>query len=171
LLTILPMFCCVFLARMPFDSLFQASAPELNMRQFLSQWKSKPASEQPQPGPAPDPAASGLKLEIVDKGAHWSKIPLDKFPAILGRSPQNDICVNDCWASRSHCELYVLDGQLMVRDLHSNNGTFINGQAITEPTRLLPNDRLTIGISSFRVIQESSDASGLSRRIFEMLGV
>lgn len=50
--------------------------------------------------------------------------------------------------SRIHCEIYELDGALVVRDAGSLNGTFIDNVRITESV-LKPGDRLTVGPLTF----------------------
>jgi pSer/pThr/pTyr-binding forkhead associated (FHA) protein len=59
--------------------------------------------------------------------------------------------------SRQHCELFELNGQLMVRDLGSLNGTFVNNQRITE-SPLAPNELLTVGTVTFRAVYELEGA-------------
>lgn len=66
----------------------------------------------------------------------------------IGRSPDAGICLADRWASRCHCEIDQIGGTLVVRDLGSTHGTFVNGREITE-SNVMPGDKLTIGISSF----------------------
>ncbi|MET9880694.1 FHA domain-containing protein [Actinacidiphila glaucinigra] len=40
--------------------------------------------------------------------------------------------------SRDHAELYWLSGHLFIRDTGSSNGTYVDGERITAPTRLWP---------------------------------
>ena len=56
--------------------------------------------------------------------------------------------------SRQHCELFEANGQLMVRDLGSLNGTFVNNQRITE-SPLPPGELLTIGTVTFRAMYDA----------------
>ena len=52
---------------------------------------------------------------------------------IIGRDPDNQIVLNDNLVSRHHAQLTVLDnGLVMIKDLGSSNGTFINGNRVTE---------------------------------------
>jgi pSer/pThr/pTyr-binding forkhead associated (FHA) protein len=90
------------------------------------------------------------KLIGLDPGVSRRKIDLRRLPATVGRSPQADVRVQDSWISRLHCEISRLDDVLVVRDLESTNGTLVNGQHVREAL-LLPGDRLTVGISTFRV--------------------
>ncbi|HUT12684.1 MAG TPA: FHA domain-containing protein [Thermoguttaceae bacterium] len=90
-----------------------------------------------------------VKLVSVDSWKSRRKIITHRLPTTIGRSAEAAIHLDDCWASRRHCEIDEIDGTLVVRDLGSTHGTFVNGHRITE-ARLLPGDMLTIGISSFR---------------------
>jgi pSer/pThr/pTyr-binding forkhead associated (FHA) protein len=62
--------------------------------------------------------------------------------------------------SRAHCKLYEQDGQTVVEDLKSLNGTFVNNRRIQEPTPLTFGQLLTIGDVTFRVMQDSGAAKG-----------
>lgn len=51
----------------------------------------------------------------------------------IGRDASNQIVLNDNLVSRHHAQLTLLDnGQVMIKDLGSSNGTFVNGNRITE---------------------------------------
>lgn len=50
----------------------------------------------------------------------------------IGRDPSNNIVLNDNYVSRKHAQLILLDnGQVLIKDLGSSNGTFVNGNRIT----------------------------------------
>ena len=53
-------------------------------------------------------------------------IPLDQEEMIIGRSPSNDIRLSDESISRRHIHLQFQSGKLIVIDLNSTNGSFIN---------------------------------------------
>jgi pSer/pThr/pTyr-binding forkhead associated (FHA) protein len=92
------------------------------------------------------------------------EIPLDAFPLRLGRGSDADVCVDDRWVSRDHCEIDLVDHALVVRDLNSKHGTYVNGCPIREAA-LKPGDLLNIGLSKFRVHYEH-DAAPASVRDF-----
>jgi hypothetical protein len=62
----------------------------------------------------------------------------------LGRWQDNNIVIDDRWVSRHHARIRHQDDQYLVEDLGSKNGTQVNGQRITEPTRLADGDELQI---------------------------
>ncbi len=64
----------------------------------------------------------------------------------IGRSPENNIVINDAIVSRTHLQLVQNDnGVCSVVDLNSANGTFVNGQKITGEVHLQPHDVIRIG--------------------------
>ena len=76
------------------------------------------------------------------------EISLDDLPAVIGRGAESRIMVNDRWVSRQHCEINRVDGAVVVRDLGSSHGTYVNGQRIDEAT-LHAGDQLGVGLTSF----------------------
>lgn len=61
--------------------------------------------------------------------------------------------------SRQHCEIFESGGKLMVRDLGSLNGTFVNNQKIAEPSQINSEELLSIGTVTFRVMYDAAGAS------------
>ena len=63
----------------------------------------------------------------------------------IGRNATNDIVLNDAMISRQHAQLFILDnGQIMIKDSGSSNGTFVNGNKVVE-TYLKPGDIVKCG--------------------------
>lgn len=91
-----------------------------------------------------------INLNCIDAITPGCGARLDHLPAVIGRGEEADVCIRDTWASRMHCRLFERDGRLFAADLHSSNGTRVNGAPITE-TELRSGDRLTVGITTFRV--------------------
>lgn len=91
-----------------------------------------------------------VELTEVDSSAEKSKIVLGRLPVMIGQSPDAGLRVDDHLVSRHHCELSFVKGTLVVRDLGSMLGTFVNGLNVTTAL-LMPGDRLTVGITSYLV--------------------
>ncbi len=87
------------------------------------------------------------KLIVVGGKASKREVSL-KLPTTIGRSRQADLTVAHPMVSRQHCELYEEDGVLKLRDLGSLNGTFIDGQRISEAC-LRPDAQFTVGPLTF----------------------
>ena len=88
-----------------------------------------------------------VKLFVIDgpnKGQSWQ---LGKDILFLGRGSTNDIRLKDPSVSSRHLRIQRKDGSLFVVDLHSTNGTFLNGQKIA-PGQLIEveeGDLITVG--------------------------
>jgi hypothetical protein len=93
-----------------------------------------------------------VKLVVVGGDAKTTEISL-KLPSIIGRGRGMAVVLPHPLVSRQHCELYESEGQLMVRDMGSLNGTFVNNERITE-SLLGPDELLTIGTVTFRAVYE-----------------
>lgn len=69
-------------------------------------------------------------------------------PITIGRAPDNDIGLSDMLASPHHATLVTTPSGMQIRDAHSANGTFVNGERIR--ARILQdNDSVTIGNTDF----------------------
>ena len=85
-------------------------------------------------------------LTATDEICH--DIPFEELPATIGRAEDASVCVLDRWVSRLHCKIEFADDSLVVRDLGSSHGTFVNGARVNE-TVLKSGDRLGVGLTSF----------------------
>ncbi len=99
-------------------------------------------------------------------------------PLSIGRNSSNSICVEDSAVSPVHCRIASQNDQVLLTDLDSASGTFVNGIPVKE--RLLtPGDQIAIGSSLFlfqieesapspsNAVQfdETSSASGLEQQL------
>ena len=66
---------------------------------------------------------------------------------VIGRAGAADLQLVDGKVSREHCRLTVEGGAVSIEDLGSQNGTFVNGEAIRAPRRLAPGDEIAVGDS------------------------
>jgi len=94
--------------------------------------------------------ASIAHLVHSNEATGLATYPLSRFPLTIGRSEEADICVDDRWLSRQHCEIDCRDGELVIRDLGSRHGTYLNGLRIDE-SPLDVDDELRIGLSQFTI--------------------
>lgn len=90
------------------------------------------------------PGFSGFALIVASgprRGLHWS---LDEGRTRVGRDPDDGIFLDDVTVSRHHAEFEVTGETLMVRDLGSTNGTYVNGSR-AEAAELVSGDEVIIG--------------------------
>jgi len=109
------------------------------------------------------------KLISQDSVCRQQEFVLARFPALIGRVPDAVVQLDDSWVSRRHCEIAEVDGTLVVRDLGSRHGTFVNGTQVSE-SPIRPGDRLTVGISTFQVSYGSSAPRPLSSILRRAVG-
>jgi pSer/pThr/pTyr-binding forkhead associated (FHA) protein len=69
--------------------------------------------------------------------------------ALLGRGEQADIQLEDGFASSRHARLVPQGDVMVLEDLGSTNGTYLNGEPLRGPQPLHPGDRIKIGDSEF----------------------
>lgn len=84
-----------------------------------------------------------LVLEGVDKGRVYRDLPI---PVTIGREEGNGLRLNDERVSRFHAKVQVEDGDIIITDLDSTNGTRVNGAAV-QIRRLRPGDQVSVGRS------------------------
>ena len=82
-------------------------------------------------------------LENVDS---HERIILIKEPFTIGRSPDNDLCLQALEVSAYHAAME--SSQNLLKDLHSSNGTFVNGGKIHEQ-RLQDGDKIAFANQCF----------------------
>ncbi len=71
-----------------------------------------------------------------------------RLPITIGSDPKAEIRLNHQSVSHWHCRIDQIDGRLVVLDLGSVHGTFVNGTRISE-SPLLPGDILSVGMLRF----------------------
>lgn len=86
-------------------------------------------------------------FSLYNFSAKVRDLSMDGFPLIIGRCPDADITLNDRWVSRRHCVVEEQAGRLLVRDLGSKHGTFVNDGRVMESV-LLPGDKLNVGLTT-----------------------
>jgi hypothetical protein len=64
---------------------------------------------------------------------------------VLGRSDDADLVLADAYASEFHMRLVAQDNGLVLHDLGSTNGTYVNGRRVTAPTELRRGDNIQVG--------------------------
>jgi hypothetical protein len=69
--------------------------------------------------------------------------------ALLGRGEQADIRLEDGFASSRHAQLIPQGDVMVLEDLGSTNGTYLNGEPLRGPQPLHDGDRIRIGDSEF----------------------
>jgi len=100
---------------------------------------------------------SGWYLEgYLADGESTYRIPLNRFPALVGRQLDLPVALHSHNVSRHHAEFTQTGGQLLVRDLDSTNGTFVNHQPVSASQTLTAGDVVRFADVEFRVRRETA---------------
>lgn len=83
------------------------------------------------------------------KGAR-KDFALGSSPMIIGRKPEADIRIPVGEVSRAHCEIRLQGGKILVKDLGSSNGTYVNDQKVSEAS-LKAGDHMRVGPVQFTI--------------------
>jgi pSer/pThr/pTyr-binding forkhead associated (FHA) protein len=99
------------------------------------------------------------KLYIVKGKYEQLSLGLKDRRNYVGRSPENDIQIQDNYVSRRHLELYKKGDKYFIRDLNSANGTFVNGKRIGSDIerRVKEGDTIVIGMTLICLGESCSD--------------
>ena len=90
--------------------------------------------------------APGNALMIVTRGGvKESQFLIDSDVTTLGRHPESDVFLDDVTVSRHHAKLVRVGGELMLEDLGSLNGTYINRVLIDGRAQVHHGDEIQIG--------------------------
>lgn len=84
-------------------------------------------------------------LVVTEGPEHGRMVELESRAITIGRSLPSDIVLRDVEMSRIHCRLHLQRDELVVTDLGSTNGTFIDGNRLTGPTTLPHGSFLQVG--------------------------
>jgi hypothetical protein len=88
---------------------------------------------------------AGNEVVIVKSKTQAGKHIDVQGPVVLGRSPQADIVLDDPYASEFHLRLIRRPEGIVVHDLESTNGTYVNGRRVGTPLTLTRGDAIQIG--------------------------
>jgi pSer/pThr/pTyr-binding forkhead associated (FHA) protein len=92
------------------------------------------------------------KFLVEDRGG-FRQVSVDKLMT-MGRSENNDLVLNARFASRRHAWVWLQGDQVIIEDLSSMHGTFVNGLRITTPRFLNYNDVISIGEATLTYVTD-----------------
>ncbi len=98
------------------------------------------------------------RLVVLSEGLTGRSHELKAETTTIGRTEENTFQIPDASVSSHHCEVILRGHEVVIRDLNSTNGTFINGQQITE-SALKPSQILRLGQVEVRLESEQAATS------------
>jgi|ERR1700677_5030691 len=85
------------------------------------------------------------KLVVLTQSMAGRSCDLASERTTIGRVEENNFQISEPSVSSRHCEILLRGNDVVVKDLGSTNGTFINGEKITEEGVLKPGQTLRLG--------------------------
>src|SRR5881275_2021216 len=82
---------------------------------------------------------------LTEKGGSTQRLDFESEEITIGRVDENDICLPKGNISKKHTKIVVKDGKVIVLDLKSTNGTYVNGKKLAGPQVISATDKVYIG--------------------------
>ena len=100
------------------------------------------------------------KLVVLSEGLTGRAYELKAEKTTIGRLDDNSFPVPEGSVSGHHCEVLLRGTDVVIKDLSSTNGTFINGQQVSGESVLKPGQILRLGQVEMRLEADGQAASG-----------
>ena len=101
------------------------------------------------------------KLVILTQGLNGRAHELNVDRTTIGRVEDNTFQIAESSVSSHHCEVLLRGSDVVIKDLNSTNGTFINGEPITESV-LKPGQTLRLGQVELKLETEKAASAPAS---------
>lgn len=111
--------------------------------------------------------ANGPRLIVVEPNGTRRDVVVSIFPYRIGRQAGNELTLRDSRVSRHQAQIVQVDDKLILEDMGSSHGTFVNGEKVSRH-ELKPSDRIDFGVTdSYQLtyIGEGSTIEELVERI------
>ena len=97
---------------------------------------------------------------VIREGAKWTDVVRLTIgrTITMGRASTNQIVINDERASRAHAEVFYTEGNWVLRDLDSRNGTIVNNEPLHGDMLLNSNDRIHVANYHISFVEDLSSA-------------
>ncbi|WP_437479017.1 sigma 54-interacting transcriptional regulator [Sorangium sp. So ce1014] len=104
-------------------------------------------------GPPSRPRPRGVSVLFCHRGGvEAMRIEPDQPSMVIGRRAPADLCIPDPIISQPHARFTLVDGYVLVEDLDSTNGTWVNRERIDRPAILTPGGEAMLGNVSAHVV-------------------
>jgi sigma-B regulation protein RsbU (phosphoserine phosphatase) len=103
--------------------------------------------------------SSGPRLVVIDPNGSRRDVPIATFPFRIGRQAGNELTLRDSRVSRQQAQITDVGGTMVLEDMGSSHGTFVNGEKILRH-ELKISDQIDFGVpDSYRVVYVGEGAT------------
>jgi hypothetical protein len=114
-----------------------------------------PTAFNPTPRPTPQvtkaPELKATKIVVTAGEKIGTELALSGRQLTIGRAGDSDLIVDDEYTSTHHAKLVYINGEWLVQDLDSTNGTFLDGKKLTTTVVVPLNTQVRVGQTSFEL--------------------
>lgn len=100
-----------------------------------------------------------LRGSLVPEGSVQNFV-VAASPYRIGRRPDNHLCLGNPTVSGYHAQIVQANQRLLIQDLGSTNGTFLNGRRLSETAEIGDHDLLQFGSARLEVLRQSDATAG-----------
>jgi len=117
-----------------------------------------------------------LEFDIIDKHRNHIRYSFADGEYVLGKGDQCDVILPDNHVSRVHATISIKEGEVVLRDSGSTNGTWYKGNKLSQPVRLNVGDMVQFGemrlvvnkLPAGDVVEPEQNAPGESEELLEL---
>ncbi len=91
------------------------------------------------------------ELVVVEGPAAGAKVSIEKRPITIGRASICDLTLEDDFISSRHLRVSMQSNGYVVEDLGSTNGTWVEGERLSEPVLIKPGVRIKMGRNTLTI--------------------
>lgn len=107
------------------------------------------------------PVKRNYGIEVLsigeNQGLEEGTILLLRNEITIGRKEGNTIKLSDKYVSGNHAKIDIKNNEIIIEDLASTNGVFVNDEKIDKYVKLRANDQIRIGSAIFKIIRSEKN--------------
>ena len=112
---------------------------------------SAPAAARERSAPIPRRDVGPRRLVVTAGPLRGTTLPLSSSAILIGRAASCTLVLDDDYSSSRHARVFPQDGEWLVEDLGSTNGTFLGRDRVEQPTVVRPGAQIRVGQSTLEL--------------------
>jgi serine phosphatase RsbU (regulator of sigma subunit) len=99
----------------------------------------------------------GHYLVLISGSQRGKRIPIGEMAVTIGRNRDQVLVIADASVSRSHARIAIVNGEVVAEDLHSTNGTYVDGVRLTAACKVDDGSVIQVGDQMLRYERRSRE--------------